>query len=86
MHIDAINCNFAAVGGDGLSIWKIKALKTKTDLKFSLSETRIPGERVTVVGRTRTGVQPRTVHFLARDQGVLVAFVPSDVLNATSYL
>ena len=86
MHIDSINRNFAAVGGDGLSIWEIKMEKMKTDIKFSLCETRIPGERVTVVGHTCPGVQPRTVHFLARGQGVLVAFVPSDVMKATSYL
>jgi WD40 repeat protein len=86
MHIDSLNKTFAAVGGDGLSIWSIKMMKTKSDIKFSLSETPIPRDQVTAVGQAHAAARPRTLHFLPRDQGVLVAFVSPDIMNMTSHL
>ena len=86
MHIDAFNHKFAAVGGDGLGVWTIEMLKTKSGAKFSVSEIHISSEQVTVVGQIRTAIWPRTVHFLPQGQLVLVAFVATDITNATSHL
>ena len=86
MHIDYMDRKFAAVGGQGLSIWNIKTQSTRSDMRFSLSEVPVPQDQVIALCRTTPTMTPRTVHFLPLGQSVLVSFVPSDVATAMSHL